>query len=101
VGSIYWCPAAIRADNSFAVGLGQKAVSVSSGGLGHVCALLADGGVKCWTNYDQCPNGAGGATACAVPPKPSYVLGGSIDVTGSGASRKWGAWRAIDFGTYP
>jgi hypothetical protein len=100
-GTIYWCPSAPLADKSFAVGLGQKAVAVTSGGLDHMCALLADGGVKCWTTYDQCPNASGGTNQCPVPPKPSVLLGGSVEVTGTGPSRKWGAWRAIDLGTHP
>ena len=100
-GSSYWCSGQAAGDESYAVALGQPAVAIGNSGGGYSCAVLADGGVKCWGSEESCSNQTGGAVACAVPPTPSLILGGSVDIVGSDANRRFGAWRSINLGTHP
>jgi hypothetical protein len=97
----YWCPDAVLPDGSCAVALGQKALALTTGNFDHTCALLADGGVKCWSTYDTCVNSAGGADICPVPATPNLLLGSSVDIVGTGATRKVGAWHPVNLGTHP
>jgi hypothetical protein len=99
-GSKYWCPEAQLPDHSFVVALGQPAVALGSGGYGYNCALLADGGVKCWLDVDMCTNSAGGGEACAVPTSTEDIRGGTVEIKGTGSARKFGAWHELNFGTH-
>jgi hypothetical protein len=101
VGTKYWCPNKALADGSFTVPLGQRATAIGTSAISFSCALLADGGVKCWTTYDQCTNSAGGGEPCAVPTQTTPIVGGTVAITGTGAARKFGAWGEIDLGTRP
>jgi Regulator of chromosome condensation (RCC1) repeat len=101
VGAKYTCASKALADGSFTIALGQRATAVGTGGNGYSCALLADGGVKCWETYDTCDDAAGGSELCAVPTQTPPIVGGAVAITGTGAGRKFGAWGEIDLGTRP
>jgi len=101
VGTKYWCPNQALTDGSFTIALGQRATAVGTSAISFSCAVLEDGGVKCWTTYDQCTNAAGGGDPCAVPTQMSPIVGGTVAITGTGAARKFGAWGEIDLGTRP
>jgi hypothetical protein len=81
-GVPYWC-----VDTGKVVALGQPAVAVTSGGEDFTCALLEDGGIKCW----------GGD-----PTKPPFPqLGSEIAFTQTDAGLAYGAWHSVDLGTHP
>jgi hypothetical protein len=101
VGTKYWCPDKALADGSLTVALGQPATALGTGAIDFSCALLADGGVKCWTRYDFCDNAAGGIDNCGVPAETPDVVGGAVVIAGVGTGRTFGAWGAIDLGTRP
>ena len=74
-------------NGSFA--LGAAAVTVTSNGSQFACALLADGGVKCWGDY---PDG---------PPNVVW-LGSEVDFTvQSDGGIAYGTWHSVDLGTHP
>jgi hypothetical protein len=102
-GATYWCPAPRLADQSQVVALGQPATAISTGGSYQVCAILADGGLKCWRMQDDCQFDNGTLISC-VPPVASMLdpnLGSSVDVVTTGGVRSYGAWREIDLGKHP
>jgi hypothetical protein len=80
----YWCPEAISAGIAF----GQRAVALTSGGQHFGCALLADGGIKCW-----------GGTGQLWMPDP--WLGADITFTQTDAGFAAGPWREVDLGSRP
>lgn len=83
--SSYWCKPGLDADGGRVVALGQPAVALATGTLGtFACAVLADGGVKCW-------GGAGGEP----------LMGNSVAFTDTSAGRVYGAWRALDLAAPP
>ena len=57
-----------------AVRLGQPAVAMTGGSLGHFCAALLNGEVKCWPTTDGITYGLGGTVATAST-WPSVDLG--------------------------
>jgi hypothetical protein len=73
----YWC------DPNGTVALGQGATAITTGGQSFTCALLTDGGIKCW-NY--------------VAGTPSWLGSG---VSGTSADVKYGPWNEIDLGSHP
>ncbi len=101
VGTKYWCPSPRAADRGFTVALGQPAKALGTGAVDFSCALLEDGSVKCWSLYDTCIDAAGDSAPCGVPASTPTIVGASVEITGTGADRKFGAWRSIDFGTHP
>jgi hypothetical protein len=99
----YWCDGRATADHAHDVLLGVPAVSLAvTSDLGNerVCALLADGSVKCWGNAVDCsmmlPSGG-----CAPVATPDPILGGSLEIVGDLTGPFYGAWRAIDLGSHP
>jgi hypothetical protein len=100
----YWCGSAAAADHSFAVALGQSAIALTTAGQVHMCALLSDGGVKCWViGGAYCPDKNGTLMSCDVPPQDSQDpnLGSSVEVVTTNNVRHYGAWREIDLGKHP
>jgi hypothetical protein len=104
-GTTYWCDVASgSADQGFAALLGQPAVALATVGGFDMCALLADGGVKCWSafpSYCQFDNGT--PIGCTVPEMAQQDpnLGASVDIITTANGRQYGAWHEIDLGTYP
>jgi alpha-tubulin suppressor-like RCC1 family protein len=84
------------------VALGQPAIAVTAG-RAHTCALLADGGVRCWGNDELGQLGDGGplaGPAAGVPAtvalgEPARAISAGADFTcallASGLVRCWGA----------
>jgi hypothetical protein len=72
-------------DGADVVALGQPAVALTNGGQGFWCALLADGGIKCW--------GYGGTMS--VP-----WVGAVISLT-QPAGGPVGPWSSVDLGAHP
>jgi hypothetical protein len=87
----YWCGAP-QGDRSSAVALGQTAIALTTAGQNHVCALLSDGGVKCWL-----------VESTDVPAQDGQNpnLGSSVEVVTANNVRHYGAWREIDLGKHP
>jgi hypothetical protein len=75
----YWCQG-----EGPTIALGQPAVAITSGGLGTTCALLADGGIKCW--------GSNPAFA------PSEWLGAEVSYRQSDSGITYGSWHSVDLG---
>jgi hypothetical protein len=104
-GTTYWCDVASgSADQGFAALLGQPAVALATVGGFDMCALLADGGVKCWSedpSYCQYENGT--PFGCTVPEmgQQDPNLGASVDIITTANGRQYGAWHEIDLGTHP
>jgi hypothetical protein len=105
VWTTYWCDvASAGTDQGFTALLGQPAVALPTAGGYDMCALLADGGIKCWSlfpSYCQFDNGT--FVGCTVPPKEQQDpnLGASVDVVTTANGRQYGAWHEIDLGTHP
>ena len=78
----YWCD--LSAEDPKTVTLGQPARAVTSGGANFTCALLTDGGIKCWSL-----DGVGS------------WLGASPTVTKNADGMVFGTWSEIDLGTVP
>jgi hypothetical protein len=96
----FWSPGARLPDGSAAVALGQKAVALTGGNNDHICALLADGSVKCWGERGLCMGYPGTAT-CPMPTNNNFNIGSSVDVVGTDATCQIGAWHAVNLGTHP
>jgi hypothetical protein len=80
-----WCvPSTNIDDNSIYIQLGQKAVDLTSGGGGHMCALLANGEVRCW--------GSSGAT--------NDALGSSFDLIETNGTNSYGPFHSINLGNH-
>jgi hypothetical protein len=97
----YWCEGSAAADNSFEVQLGQPAVDVQAGDY-FACALLADGGVRCWGGSDVCvPYTRDGVSGydCLEPATPFSALGGGVALVTVANQTRYGPWRAVDLGT--
>ena len=94
-GSNIWCGPE-QADQSKPAMLGQAAVALTTDGSPHMCALLVDGGVKCWTLDAGC-------TTCDVPAQEAQNpnLGSSVEVVTTNNVRRYGAWHEIDLGKHP
>ena len=75
----YWC------DPDGAIALGQSGTALTNGGQGFTCALLADGGIKCW-NF-------GGDI-------PAWLGSGVSVLSGTPASVEYGPWNEIDLGRH-
>jgi hypothetical protein len=97
----YWCDPTPAADGGRKVLLGQPAAALSTGGTTHLCAILADGSVKCWGGSEACAAVDGGASVCAPPATPDPVLGASVEITVTGDAGTYGAWRSVDLGKRP
>jgi hypothetical protein len=69
-------------DGAAIVALGQPAVALGGAGYDHDCALLSDGGIKCWRDFSTGPDVLG-------------VLGASVPTGDYGDG-----WREIDLGTH-
>jgi hypothetical protein len=69
-----------------AVRLGDAATAVTGMGQSFTCALLTDGGIKCW-DYE-----AG---------TPSWLGSGVSVLSGTSAPVQYGPWNEIDLGTRP
>jgi Regulator of chromosome condensation (RCC1) repeat len=91
----YWCK--IKPDSGKAVAIDQPLVALTSGGLAHICAIVADGSVRCWGGFEECS----GAQLCRIPDKVSAELGASVDLVTTNGKSAYGAWRAVDLGTHP
>jgi hypothetical protein len=80
-----WCAQSQAAgDGTLFIQLGQSAKSLSSGGMNHVCALLADGGVRCWGYLSTS--------------SPNDALGSSFDLTETNGQWSYGPFHSIDLG---
>jgi len=75
----YWC------DPTGTVALGKGASAITSGGQSFTCALLADGGIKCW-DFE-----AG---------SPAWLGSGVSVLSGTSASVEYGPWNEIDLGSH-
>jgi hypothetical protein len=103
IGANVWCGPEL-ADHSKPAMLGLPAVALTTNGLSHICALLADGGVKCWT-LDGCGDDSD-STPCGMPDVPAQDaqnanLGSSVDIVTTNGVRHYGAWHEIDLGEHP
>jgi hypothetical protein len=78
----WWC-----SDGGGAIALGQSAVSITSGGQYFACALLVDGGIKCWGGDPTMP--------------PREWFGSEIAFTQTNGGYTHGAWNTVDLGTHP
>jgi hypothetical protein len=101
MGANVWC-GPVQADGSKPALLGQPALALTTDGSPHICALLADGGVKCWTLDPGCSAATDGAP-CEVPAQDAQNanLGSSIEVVTMNGVRHYGAWHEIDVGKHP
>jgi hypothetical protein len=81
-GGTYWC------NPNGTIALGQAATAITSDGHDYMCALLADGQIKCWGG----PPGG--------PPWP-WLGSGIAYTTQSDGSISFGAWHTVDLGTHP
>jgi hypothetical protein len=83
--------------------LGQPAVALPTAGGFHMCALLADGGIKCWSMFPSYCQANGTLVSCTAPLKERQDpnLGAAVDVVTTANGRQYGAWREIDLGTHP
>jgi hypothetical protein len=100
----YWCKPGLTADGGHDVDLGQPAVALAagtSGAAGLACALLADGGVKCWGGANPVCHPTGADTFCEAPAQQHEVIGTSVAIETTAAGRAYGAWRAIDLDAPP
>jgi hypothetical protein len=98
----YWCDGQASADHAHDVLLGQPAVALAvSSDLANerVCALLADGTVKCWGNVLDCTTMP--SEPCIPPATPDPIQGASLEVVEGPMGRSYGAWRTIDLGSHP
>jgi hypothetical protein len=75
----YWC------DPNGTVALGQSATALTRMGQSFTCALLTDGGIKCW-DY--------------VAETPAWLGSGVSVLSGTSASVEYGPWNEIDLGTH-
>jgi hypothetical protein len=94
----YWCDGKTSDTHAHDVLLGAPAVSLAVGtGLpNYVCAVLADGSVRCWGGSLDCFS----TMPCTAPANPDPILGASVEVV-AGSPRAFGAWHAIDLGSHP
>jgi hypothetical protein len=97
----FWCGPA-QADLSNSVVLEQPAVAITTGADVHSCALLADGGIKCWTLAGGC-TAMNGVQNCDIPTQDAQDpnLGSSVEIVTVNGARRYGAWRTIDLGKQP
>lgn len=97
----YWCDGTLGPDGGMTVNLGQPAIALSSGARTHVCAILADGSVKCWGGTDvDCGGPNTSKVGCTVPALIDPNLGGSLDLDPRRPDHPFGEWRTVDLGTY-
>jgi hypothetical protein len=81
-----WCvPSSSPKDGTLFIQLGQKAVGLTSGGGEHICALLANGEVRCWSEYMSIYG-------------PSDAIGSSFDLTQTNGQWSFGPFHSIDLG---
>jgi hypothetical protein len=78
----YWC------GNGPSILLDQPAVAITSGGQWYSCALLVDGGIKCWGGDPTMP--------------PREWFGSEVAFTQpDGGTITYEAWNEVDLGTHP
>jgi hypothetical protein len=78
--------------------LGQPALALTTAGFAHMCAVLANGAIRCWS-LDVACSGA----PCEVPAQEAQDpnLGSSVEVVTTNNVRHYGAWHDIDLGKHP
>jgi hypothetical protein len=81
-----WCvPSTAPNDGTIFMQLGQKAVGLTFGGGQHICALLANGEVRCWSGYMSTTN-------------PIDAIGSSFDLVQTNGTWAYGPFHSIDLG---
>ena len=84
-----WCvPSTSPNDGTLFIQLGQKAVDLTSGGGQHICALLANGEVRCWSSYTSIYG-------------LNDAIGSSFDLTQTNGMWTFGPFHSIDLGHHP
>jgi hypothetical protein len=83
-----WCvPSTAPNDGTIFIQLGQKAVDLTSGGGWQICALLANGEVRCWASY-------------MATDAPVDAIGSSFDLVETNGMWSYGPFHSIDLGTH-
>jgi len=75
----YWC------NLNGTIALVQGATALTNGGQGFTCALLTDGGIRCWNFGGEIP----------------ASLGAAVSLSGTSASMEYGPWNEVDLGSHP